>query len=121
MVYEPAEEGLDIQWNPWPWNVALEPIMIVTGTPVATQTYEAAEVGEVKVMMRLVESMRAPQDVAPLRQIVFDPPFETLIEVGVPFMARPRSLKVMVPRLKSLGNVTETVLDAVVPLREPSL
>lgn len=65
--------------------------------------------------------MRAPQDVAPLRQVVCESPFETFREVAVPFMVKSRSLQVIVPRLKSLGKVTETVLDAVVPLREPSL
>src|SRR2546427_4572898 len=93
-------------------------MLMVIGTPVATQTHEAAEVGEVKVMMRLAGSMRAPQDVAPLRQVVCESPFETFREVAVPFMVKLRSLQVIVLRLKSLGKATDTVLEAVVPLRE---
>jgi len=39
IVYIPAVEGFVIQCDPVPWNVALDPMVIVSGVPVATQVH----------------------------------------------------------------------------------
>src|SRR5216683_377736 len=85
---------------------------MVMAVPVVTGVYAAAEVGLVKVMILLVESMSTPQLVPVLGQLARVLPLATLSKNWVP-VAISMSLQVRVERLKPAGKVRLRVLEVV--------